>query len=430
MIVEDIQAAEKFLKSCFLSFEIIEFASNYMNKNNNDDYLKSLLQLVHKTRNKHNHNERNLYSCLGGNCVSLIYRLKGELPDVQWNNLILDNAYLYNANLYGKNFSNTSLKHANLDNANFEYADFRYSDLSGVRLEETYGACSISIPKNNAEDTIFTAYDNNTVIQWKLNLEHSKLDILQKINDKKEIKLIALSSNDLSVLYGNEFKYYEKLDNEFKEQATFKIKQNIRVVKVGIQSALIIIPKEYSNAELQLISLNDLKVINYTDVSLFSICENIGDKAFVVYDDTKGLRLINTNSIHQVDLICEGVKDVSCLTSFKNESENEFFLGIGLKNGKIQIWKIYIVNEIWNLECLAINNSHSSFVRDIEFLDQRHIVSVDLDGKMCLNEFDQINAINVKFEYKLEIKCKGMEIEGLKGDYEQRRLKELVNRTL
>lgn len=100
LLENKMKEAEEFLTRCFLSYEILFFASEIM-KHGDFDYESNLLRLIRKTRNVKKIDKIKL-GYLGGNAVNLLYQYKGKLPGNDWKNLALDGAILPGADLSEK----------------------------------------------------------------------------------------------------------------------------------------------------------------------------------------------------------------------------------------------------------------------------------------------------------------------------------------
>ena len=104
LLLEDLPAVEELFKGCYLNYEEVLFASQYIK--DKPEYRakcsKNLLQLLQKTRNKPRDEEREALARLGRNCVNLLYQCEDGLPGKDWSELILDNAELPGADLFRK----------------------------------------------------------------------------------------------------------------------------------------------------------------------------------------------------------------------------------------------------------------------------------------------------------------------------------------
>ena len=312
------------------------------------------------------------------------------------------------------------MKNAILDNANFENADFRYSDLTGVRLEETYETESIAVPIE--KNRIYAAYADGAIREWELNKQYpNNLDKFQK---KTDLRLFALPQNCISILHNEEVAFFNKQDGKLHLQARFKIKPEIKLLKARADSALVIVQKELSNqAELQLIDLQHLRVVKYMEVSPYAICEHLGFEAFVVYDEIQGLKISNISTgIQKTDPFME-VKGVTCLSAIKRskeDTERTYLISFGQKNGTVHVWKVINANEDWSVECIFRANLHNCFIKDVTFLDQERIISSGLDGQIYITKIDKDNLVKRETEFKLELRCRGMKIDGLMQERERK----------
>ena len=116
--------------------------------------------------------------------------------------------------------------------------------------------------------------------------------------------------------------------------------------------------------------------------------------------------------------ILEKLKEITCLSIFKGTQIDSYLLGIGHKNGKIQVLEIMKTEESWAAKNIVAHDSHSDYVKDISFIDKNTIVSGCSDGNLCIINFEEKHVKESKY-LKLELKCKGMETDGIIREYER-----------
>lgn len=426
LLHDDIIKSESFLKKCDISYEIIIFTSQYIKKyykkEQMDLSIQNIKKLIQKTKGKHEDVQRDEYARLGCNCVNILYQVIMELPGDDWSDLLLDNANLSGANLSGKNFSYSSLRYANLDNVDFSNADFRFCDLTGVRIEETHPIKALAIPEE--ADRIFVAYSDGVVREWKFNRPNAIT--ITEYSSKSDTKLFAIPQNSCSIFQDSEVLFHTKQENTFQVQARFKLKQGIKLLKVGKNSMLILVNNEnIPENELQLINIELKKIMLCTSVSPYAVCEHLGFEAFVIYDVLNGLRLVSyTHKLQNIVQFPE-VNNVTCI-SVSYVPEKSYIIAIGQKDGTIQLWEACYKKEKWVVEILGKNNFNNSYIREIKFINHDMIAISGLDGVIYLAEIREYSQIIMKNEFKLKISCKNMKIEGLLQESERAILEELI----
>lgn len=103
-------------------------------------------------------------TALGGNAMSLAYRLSGRLPDVDWRGLHLDSARLVGADLRGRDLTGSSLRFVNFDNADLRGINLEGADLTGLRVEQTTGVTAIAFDVDGS--TLIVGYSDGTIREW------------------------------------------------------------------------------------------------------------------------------------------------------------------------------------------------------------------------------------------------------------------------
>ena len=434
MLREDIERAESFLKNCYLNYEIIYFAGQYMNKNNAPEYEQTLLKLIRLTRKKSNSVDDTQMSTLGCNTVNLLYRYKKELPGNDWAELILDNAIISEADLSGKNFSGSSLRYANLDNTILENADFRNSDLTGVMLEETEEIKAILVP--NTSGRLYAIYGDGIIREWRIDLPHvphPKNLYQMDIQNVDALTMLEFPEGYINFFRNNDFQFFQKEEditgNKLAVLSEFNIKpqQNILSLK---ENSFLLREKGSENDRVLLIDTQNMALVKTIDFVPFTFYDNLGFDGFLHYNENSGLKLIDMPFEGGRDFLVKESQEVTCITAFTCD-ENTYLIGWGQKNGFIHVSKIINSNHHWRYKHILEYKSHEGMVRDIKFINGEKVVSGGTDKKLCILEFDRDKENQERFvtkELQLQIRCKGMKIKGLKSDHEYEVLNSLLKK--
>jgi Leucine-rich repeat (LRR) protein/Flp pilus assembly protein TadD len=423
MLKNNLKEAKQFLKNHSLNHEIVFFASEIMKKDD-FEYEENLLNLIRTTKNLNNMEKLNI-GYLGCNAVNLLYRYKGSLPGTDWSNLILDGANLSEADLSGKDFFNSSLQYANLDNVNFKNANFSNCNLTGVRLEETSEIESIGIsPGRN----VYVSYIDGVIREWVYEQVHTPYSkILYKDKKLRNIQIFALPGNDMTILAGQYLAYYDNVDNQLLRKSIFAIKFEVKLIKPSLDALLLLEMKDSQNI-LHLVNLKEQEVIKSIGIPLSIHYNHLDDRAFIIYDDKIGIQLIDLSSKKRENLPIQLQKGeyITCLNTHRcRHLPGQYRLGVGQKNGAIQIWDINL--DEWEASLLFKEKFHEKTIKDIAFIDEERIIFGGFDKKLSLISINQKGELKCEpQELKIAMQCQGMQINGIVREEERSLLEKLI----
>jgi hypothetical protein len=420
-----IEEITQFLKNCYLSYEILWFASKIM-INSGNDYTGDLLTLIRKTKDRRQI-KRYGVGHLGCNAVSLLYKYLGYLPGEDWSGLALDGVDLAGADLSGKNFSGTSLQYANLDNINFTDADFSFCDFEGVRLEEAAPIQALTVSSN---ENIYAFYNNGIIREWmnpRTYISYSIAPGSGQIIDKS--LLIVHSDNNVTLVQDQEILFFDKEKNQLQKKAAIKIKPRIKIARISDENILL-----SEDATLQdLLLMVDLKkqaVIKSTDIGSFVICDHFDDRAFVGYNKDRGLKIVDLSSQRKKDVILPRTKneDIICMTTIQCKNTPSLYrIALGKKDGSVQILELDL--EEWSVSQLCQYQLHKKTVNDIVFVDERRVLSGGFDKKLLLVKLDMNGKPQAKTkEFKIDLQCKGMKVDGVQPEEKRELLEKLIEK--
>jgi FixJ family two-component response regulator len=422
---DDLSEAERLLRFHGLNHEIVYFASQIM-KNTDFEYEVTLMALIEKTRGL---NENALLDArrLGGNAVNLLYQYKGELPNSDWSKLVLDGAKLAEADLSGKNFSHTSLVSANLDNVNFENSDFSFSNLTNIRFEETAPVQAIAV---SPSEELFALYNDGVIREWNFQGMPTPAVSFAENKNEKAIKFFAYPASGFTVIEDDRLTFLDRVDDKLQQRATFEIDPNQKLLKVSQQYLLLLKEKSSKEDILKLFDLESEKEVSFFEVPKYSLCEYLDRDGFVIYNEKKGLQILDMTDKRKsiIDIKIELEEKITCITTCHcKESLKEFLLGVGHKNGVVQVWKIKLPK--FEPSFLFKHKSHEGVVKDISFIDEERIISGGIDSKLKLLTFDL--EAGKKYDpkvFKIKLRCKGMKIEGVEREHERKLLEGFISK--
>jgi hypothetical protein len=426
LLENNMEEAETFLIDCFLTHEILFFAGEIM-EHRTFDYESRLLDLIRKTRNIEKIDRIKL-GYLGGNAVNLLYQYKGNLPGDDWKNLVLDGAILPGADLSGKDFSGTSLQYANLDNVNFANSNFSNCNLTEVRIEETTPVQSIAV---STGEKILSLYHDGIIREWSYQRPHGASSTnLSGNTAEKEMKLMALPGNDLTVLHDRFLYFYDRNDLNLDLKAAIEIRPNIRLIK-ATRDYLLLNEEDGKKNRLLLVDLNKEAIVKSFICVPFTLCDHLDDCALVIFNQNEDLQLIDITPVKRTPLVISTGQKVACISTCKcDKLPGQYLLGLGLYNGTVQVWQIQV--DQWKSEKILDQLLHEPGkpVKDICFIDECRIVTGGLDKTIKLLTFNPDGEpVGDTKEFKMTLQCQGMKIDGVVRDkIEGKKLKELIDK--
>lgn len=424
---EDTETARSILTEMPVNHEVIYFAAELMKKKNLrvfEDNLIGLINLTRKTKKSKN---------LGGNAVTLLFQLKGELPGGDWSELNLDYADLCGANLSKKNFFGTSLRFTNLDSVNLEGADFRQCDLTGTRIEET--APVLALVVHPSSDRIIVAYGNGDIREWSIiQKQRRKSRTIGKNRNGTINWLGILTGSDLCAVTNEEIIFYNFENNdELLEISRFRKKSEYKQVTAKKNTLLLVSKEEQQSSNVLLVSLQKQRIINSVKQREILLCDNLDQKTFVLFEEKASLRIVRELGGQLKTMATFKVNEVKSLCTFCCKKDSRYLLGCGQRNGEILVWEINILRDKCQCDLLLKRHAHDGMVSVVAFLDDSRILSGGFDRRVSVLMFGtDVERIEGIQEQVLDstIRCKGMKIDGVKGDREQEMLRRLISKAV
>ncbi len=418
VLKKDCEEAKRLLSVSYLNNEILHFSVEIMKRDNSRIYEEALLKIIESSRKT---------TLNVGNCATLLYRLKGELPSENWCDLVLDRADFFGANLSGKCFVSTTLREANLYNVNFESSNFIKSDITGARIAETKPVFAIYVHSINK---IIVAYGDNTIARWEISqISSPKYEVIGT-NESGHIKSIgSIDMYSLLAITDKEAIFFDTdIQEKLVEKSRFRIKDEYKQILSKKNSFLVV--SENENAESEVLTIdNQLEIICSKSVKEGSICESLGQDAYVISNCKDSLDIVSTNSTKKT--VSLQVCEATSLGVFFCEDSKNYLLACGQRNGEVLVWKIDLSKDEFAFESLFKLPVHEGIVSSVVFIDKRRVATGGFDRKMCILIFDSdsnnAEAV-VEAELYLSIRCKEMKIKGMVESKEKELLEELIKR--
>jgi ubiquitin-like protein Pup len=357
-------------------------------------------------------------SLLGGNALSLLYASLGEVPDLDWSCLRLDYAQLPGANLEGRSFRGSSLQHANLDNANLTGTDLRNADLSGVRLEETASVTGVAVGQMN---TLYVAYGDKSLRQWDISPAHVTDRVLHTLPHL--IEHLWLTPRGRLVVVGESFiTVLNEINGEWQPIARFRLKSHYRLPDFTDPMALL--ADERTDGMNRLIWFDPV-------AGTGSVTDLPGIQSWSVLG-RQGYAAASTNRVfvHLDDVPGEWADELVSIVALRANSSQEVLVAVGHQDGTVQLFKLSRTanelrrTEVWN------RHLHVGPVTAVAFLSADRMVTGGVDRGLCVvstapSDTDDRGEV-ARFE--LTLRCRGVRVDGMRGDRERNLLRRLAAR--
>jgi DNA-binding NtrC family response regulator len=416
-----IQEGAHILKEVPVNHEILDFAAMHMRKSDIQRWQKSLLRIIQEATPKRKPGR------LGGNAITLLYRISADLPDTEWTGKVFDFADLEGADFSGKNFQRSSFRFANLTNANLEDADFENCDFTGVRIEETAAVSSVAAFPSG--DSLLAIYGDGTARKW--NLQHPRKTesrlVGERLNPQATIGM--LRNGQSWIRDPTTFAFIDAHQNaDMHPGASFPIKDSYRFAMPGVSEMAVVETTPDGESRVLMIDLERQEIIEILESSSTTVCAALAQDALVFDDIGPVLRIIELDvekNQPSTDLL-NGL--ITCLSSIQIANKVHIIV-CGQNDGSLHAWFIDLRKESYSLRKILDGRIHDGLVTTVTFLDEGRIVSggndraivvtrINIDGRTLTGILER--------KLKLTLRCRGMRIKGLKGPDEHRKLHELI----
>jgi hypothetical protein len=361
---------------------------------------------------------------LGGNALSMLYALTHQLPHADWSGLVLDYAYLAGANLEDKSFRGSSMKYANLDNTQLGGADFRKADLTGVQLKETAPVLDLALDRDR--NAIYVGYGDNTVRRWLLGpgghaTSHIICEVpftLRELDISPFGDLIARGNQHLAIISrSNRGKSWNVVSR-------FRVRADIR--GISVQAGHILLQRDLRGPGFMLHSYAPQNRETPTSLAVDHpgpFCLVSPSVALISAEGGRLALRLAAGDDAQVAKILD-VPPMSCIDA-KVLDKRGLLVVLGHGNGDVSLWRVrsdepsLSVEQIWRIPV------HGGFVTTVRLSDS-FVISGGVDRAVCLLTFTDQWRVGEPLRLHRTLSCKGMKIDGVKGERERQLLRSLI----
>jgi hypothetical protein len=353
---------------------------------------------------------------LGGNSLTLLFRLPGRIESRGWNGLELDDANLSGADLSEMDFSGSSLRQVIMNNANLTNTDLRGCDLTGVRLEET--APVVTLETGRSEAVFMAGYGDGSIREWSIiNLDQIPRSL---INSFAGLQTIGRGADNLLVILADmRITVLKEIEGSWQRITQFQIRADIRNIKIAGDRVALLKEDIARRTSGALIIFNCASRTSLLHAPVPSI------GPFAVYGDS-AIALPTTSDAVTVGLITgnNGISFVplpiehASAVSLQASANEELLIAVGTLTGRVCVMRI---SQMGSANDLAIDwdeQVHEGAVTSVSFVTGELFVTGGLDRMVAVHSIEGA-ATRTIHRLQLTISCAGVQTEGVHGPAEK-----------
>ncbi|MCL2820949.1 MAG: NACHT domain-containing protein [Oscillospiraceae bacterium] len=454
LLEENSEKAGEFLSKLELTPETFKFAGqklspplaqlsqNELDKINirSDKVKHSLVSLIEKTRNtSQSDKESQSYkeiARLGATAVTLHFITWG-LPDIDWRNLVLDNASLPDADftekdsnntlIRGKDLSNTSFRYAVLDNADLNKTILTNCDFTGVQFDETKDIYTMKKADIEDKPYLYVFYSGGKLRKW---------DIFEKISTEittlESVEAHAkLSAPDVGLLFFQKERIFFTHNKEKSMQLCggVNLDNDTNVLDFRDKKVLFAINKQLLFFDLA--GKNNSGIFENGSVTEQSKGTIMDDTAAIVFNDHIGPRIITKHGEQYFSdfLDAQNIKDVTAISTIPDVVNGTFIMCVGDMTGHLIVCRVKNMNSDkvdspnFTIEKIANYSGGDKSVKNVCCWDTNHVLYTGTDGIIHVLELKD-NKVLELHSLKLIVKCSGAKINDVQQGVQRNKLKE------
>jgi hypothetical protein len=412
------EAIARFLSMVPVNHEIIDFAVERWRKLEHMSVGKTLLALIRKAAADEEP------SRISAQALTLLVRLEETLPrDFDWTGKKFDGVDLEAADLSGMNFSGCSFRNANMANVNFEDSDFSHCDLSGVRLEETKAVGALCAHPSG--EYVVAAYGDGVLRQWELKPgTRTPSRIVGQFSVGTGISLGIHETGQRWLSNGKDWFFFDAEEQDtWRKISRFQIRETLSSIIPDGGSLAFVEKTGDGRARVVLADLSRQVEVCTAATESTLHCAGLSADGVVWSDASMGFRIYCPNPDGEqkvAELTCDRP---TCLDVFKCTAKG-YLLAAGTEDGRVHVWEIgFDSGAIDDRKVLELQ-AHDGPVTSIAILTDSRVASGGVDCAVVVSCW--AGTTRVERRLRLRMKCKGMRIEGLRGETEYRLLETLV----
>ena len=406
MLVKRPAEAADILSKIDFTFETIDFASDILRPLSGEEYERvntNLISIIEATRGQSKDN--GTIARMGSIAISLYFRTWKRLPDIDYSNLVLDNAYLPEADFSNKKLINASLRNANLDNATFIKSDLRQCDLSGVRFEETDDIYSMRVAKDPAdgEQYLYVLYSDGQMRKWGV-YDGKRADSTGKLQNAN----LSMPWFGLTLYRNDKISFIKNTEESIEPNGGVILDEDTKIL--DILNDRILFSKNGGLAIYNLRSRRCEFIGNFpTGEKQRAVI--IDDISVLDYTDNSELTIIKRQGETYSRQISVDIKEITAVAIVRDDKNEEMLrIAIGSKQGHLAF---YSLDRSWenqkddNTEIMIklITHNRKQYLKNICFLDCLRLAYSSTDGIIHVLELDEACRIKGEKQWRLAVSC-------------------------
>ena len=400
-------AARDLLSTAILRPEIVDFAVLLLTKA--DDAAALAQTLIRLARASVKGTQPGY---LGGNAITLAYRVSRRPDDPTWSGLDLSYADLSGADLAGADFSHALLRYATLDNADLTAANLTGCDLTGARIEET--APVTGVAPGRAEASVLACYGDGIIREWDLG---GSRPVPRKLADGLgDLRSAAWGPyGDLIVIDGPSLSLWTVTADGAVRNDAFQIRSGVEHVRLAgdavsfaqtVESQRIAVSVNCATATIT----TSLQLPGAGPVAFaadqIAMLPTAGNHVVIALPDTREPLAVTVPA-----------GDVTAL-DLSLDQRGAIQLIVGDGDGHVSALRVPVNGGPPAAAAEATLRPHTGPVRSATFLSQNLMATGGADRNLMVYEWEdgQLRALH---ELKLTLRCSGVRTAGVQGDRER-----------
>lgn len=400
---------EKWLEQIELTPEMLEFFSRFVKKNIyvENQVIMQIIKMIQSTK-------QSVKIRFGTNLFSILYRLKRDIKDIDFNGIYTNNLYLWHCSLQNINLRNAHMKMMRMFDVSMEDVDFRGADLTGLVIGQNYNISDVQHYRWGNGFRIYVLYENCQLVEYQF-LESDNLESYEIIHHATIEKntCYGICPLENNILYYSDKEIFFESDKE----KSYEIVKNGRLLQASSDYIL------FEQEQRKKLVMHSFK---YQEINIISLMENEANRLYIL--DQRGYLYIDDGRLFLK-------QNEECYFITYINSEFECFAAIRSMGTSQVIVYIKYSNDIQIIQyTLDTKESLPYSIRLPQCFVFQEMKAIKKDLLYGVSEnrvylFD-LSAENIHiYELKIDVRCKNLVLENqdfterVKGETEYELLK-------
>lgn len=424
-LVENETQVRALLMECDFSYEILEFAGNGLKKLSEQQQtlaVERLCAFAHESQNAWDAPDRKPLENLAANSVNLLYYGGFGLPGQDWSGLLLDHVRLSGLDLSGKNLSHSSMRRAHMENADLTDCDLRGCDFTQVQFERSGQLDSFAVA--SGDGVLLAHYKDGKLRRW--NVPSGETRILAQFPSEISCQLLLKGENREALLMQETLQFIQRGSQEFSLVGAVSLGKDLRVLDV-VESAVLVRKGPW----LYLLNMPEGTILYQRELAGVCHAALLSERLLVLWTEEYGLEILALLPNSQPRLT--KIRQDSPVTGLGATmvSETEGLLALGGKNGRLQVLRLS-TDGGGHWDCVPVGHP-------VDCGEPITELTLDRTGELYVGTFagsiirywlSETGMPKETQRFRLELKCAGALIEGVRPKEQFERLRLAVEETV